>query len=416
MWDQSLQQLDEAAGLIKLDPDVHAVLKHPKRTLEVSVPVKMDDGHVEVFQGYRVQHNQFRGPCKGGIRFHHEVSMSEVKALAMLMTWKCALMNIPFGGAKGGIVVDPSKLSTGELERLTRRFTSEISIIIGADKDIPAPDMGTNPQTMAWMMDTYSTIAGHSVPQIVTGKPITIGGSQGRNEATGRGCSYIAAAVVKAMGQADSALQPLKGMTVVVQGAGNVGSHAAKCMQALGAKIVGISDVKGGVYNTEGIDVERLFATLPPKTFVQDWCPGVKVPNDEFLFLECDILVPAALGGVITEENAGRIKAKIIVEGANGPTSPEADEILERNGVTVVPDILANAGGVTVSYFEWVQGLQWYFWELEEINKKLERVMTSAFDTLWSLSKRENVSLRKAAMMIAVGRVAEAGNSLGLFP
>ncbi len=415
MWEQSLRQLDEAARLIKLDPDIHAVLRHPKRTLEVSVPVKMDNGRVQVFQGYRVQHNQFRGPCKGGIRYHHEVSMEEVKALAMLMTWKCALMNIPFGGAKGGVVVDPSGMSNGELERMTRRFTSEISIIIGHDKDIPAPDMGTNPQTMAWMMDSYSTVAGHSVPQIVTGKPISVGGSQGRNEATGRGVSYVSAAVVQAMGNGSGA-RPLEGFRVVVQGAGNVGSHAAKCMQALGAKIIGISDVKGGVYNTEGIDVERLFATLPPKTFVQEWCPGVKVSNEDFLFLECDILVPAALGGVITVENAGKIKAKIIVEGANGPTSPEADEILEAMGITVVPDILANAGGVTVSYFEWVQGLQWYFWELEEINKKLGRIMTSAFDTLWALSKRENVSLRKAAMMIAVGRVAEAGNSLGLFP
>jgi glutamate dehydrogenase (NAD(P)+) len=417
MWEQSLKQLEEAARLIKLEKELHEVLRHPKRTLAVSVPVRLDDGSVKVFEGYRVQHNQFRGPCKGGIRYHHEVSMSEVKALAMLMTWKCALMNIPFGGAKGGVIVDPSKLSDGELERLTRRFTSEISLVIGPDKDIPAPDMGTNAQTMAWMVDTYSMTTGHSVPQVVTGKPLPIGGSLGRNEATGRGVSYIAAAVVRAMkGPSTSPEFPLLGKTVIVQGAGNVGSHAARCMQAMGAKIVGISDVKGGVYNPEGIDAEAVFATMPPKTFVQDYCNGARIANEDFLSLECDILVPAALGGVITAENASRIKAKIIVEGANGPTSPEADEILEAKGITVVPDILANAGGVTVSYFEWVQGLQWYFWELEEINKKLGRVMTSAFDTLWALSKRENVSLRKAAMMIAVSRVAEAGKSLGLFP
>jgi glutamate dehydrogenase (NAD(P)+) len=410
MWEQSLRQLDEVARLIKLDPNIHTMLRYPKRTLEVGVPVRMDDGHVEVFQGYRVHHNQYRGPVKGGIRYHHEVSMEEVKALAMLMTWKCALMNIPYGGAKGGVVVDPQKLSEGEVERLTRRFTSEIMIIIGPDKDIPAPDMGTNQQTMAWMMDTYAVTTGHSVPQIVTGKPISVGGSLGRIEATGRGVSFITAAVAKELGM------NMKGLRVAIQGAGNVGANAAKALHELGAKIVAISDVKGGIYNDAGIDPFKLFTAMGPKDTVQQKAAGTKISNEQLLLCECDVLIPAALGGVITEANAARIKAKVIVEGANGPTTPDADAILEGRNVTVVPDILANAGGVTVSYFEWVQGIQYYFWELEEINTRLHKVMHKAFTSLWALSRRERVSLRTAAMMISVTRVAEAAKSLGLFP
>jgi len=410
-WEQALRQLDEVSKIISLDPNIHEVLRNPKRILEVSVPVRMDDGNVRVFTGYRIQHNHFRGPCKGGIRFHHEVSTEEVKCLAMLMTWKCALMNIPFGGAKGGVVVDPSKLSAGELERLTRRFTTEIMPVIGPDKDIPAPDMGTNAQTMAWMMDTYSTTVGHSVPQIVTGKPVGVGGSLGRNEATGRGVSFIAMAVANKMG-----IQ-MKNLEVVIQGAGNVGSNAAKALHDMGAKIVGISDVRGGVYDPRGIDPFKLFEAMGPKGFVQDHCPGaILVDNSQVLSLKCDILIPAALGGVITAENARSIKAKVIVEGANGPTSPDADEILNASGVIVVPDILANAGGVTVSYFEWVQDIQWYFWELEEINARLGKIMIRAFDDVWALSREKNVSLRQAAMMISVGRVAEAASNLGLYP
>ena len=410
MWEQAQRQLDEVAKTIKLDPNVHVMLRHPKRTLEVSVPVRMDDGHVEVFQGYRVHHNQYRGPCKGGIRYHHEVSMEEVKALAMLMTWKCALMNIPYGGAKGGVVVDPNKLSQAELERMTRRFTSEIMLIIGPDRDIPAPDMGTNAQTMAWMMDTYAMINGHSVPQIVTGKPVAVGGSLGRIEATGRGVSFITAAVAKECGL------DMKGLRVAVQGAGNVGSNAAKAVHELGARVVAISDVKSGVYNENGIDPFKLFSAMGPKDFVENNCAGQKISNEDLLKLDCDVLIPAALGGVITDANAAQIKAKIIVEGANGPTTPDADAILEKKGIIVVPDILANAGGVTVSYFEWVQGIQYYFWELEEINTRLHKIMKNAFTNLWALSRRERVSMRTAAMMISVTRVAEAAKSLGLFP
>ena len=410
MWEQARQQLDDVAKQLNLDPNTHTMLRHPKRTLEVAVPVRMDTGRVQVFQGYRVQHNLYRGPAKGGIRFHHEVSMEEVKALAMLMTWKCALMNIPYGGAKGGVVVDPSKLSIGENERLTRRFTSEIMIIIGPDKDIPAPDMGTNAQTMAWMMDTYGMTIGHSVPQIVTGKPVSIGGSLGRTEATGRGVSYITAAVAKEKGMS------VKDLRVVVQGAGNVGSYAAKTLHEMGAKIIAMSDVHCGVFNPEGHDPIKTFANMGPKDRLIDHCSGQAITNEELLALECDVLVPAALGGVITEANANDIKAKIIVEGANGPTTTEADKILEGRGITVVPDILANAGGVTVSYFEWVQGIQSYFWELEEINSRLHRIMLRAFSALWELSVKENVSLRSAAMMIAVGRVADAAKQLGLFP
>ncbi|MEI6233974.1 MAG: Glu/Leu/Phe/Val dehydrogenase [Planctomycetota bacterium] len=410
MWEQARQQLDDVAKQINLDPNTHALLRHPKRTLEVSVPIRLDSGRVQVFQGYRVQHNQFRGPFKGGIRYHHEVSMEEVKALAMLMTWKCALMNIPYGGAKGGVVVDPSKLSIGENERMTRRFTTEIMIIIGPDKDIPAPDMGTNGQTMAWMMDTYSMTLGHCVPQIVTGKPVSVGGSLGRTEATGRGVSFVTAAIAKEKGMS------MHGLRVVVQGAGNVGSYAAKTLHEMGATIIGISDVHGGVFNPAGIDPNAVFAKLGPKDKLSDVCPGEAITNEELLALDCDVLVPAALGGVITEANAHAIKAKIIVEGANGPTTTEADKILEARGITVVPDILANAGGVTVSYFEWVQGIQSYFWELDEINSRLQRIMLRAFGALWELAQKEKVSLRSAAMMIAVGRVAEAGKQLGLYP
>ena len=410
MWEQALRQLDDTAQALKLNPDSHVLLRHCKRTLEVAVPVRMDGGHVEVFQGYRVQHNQFRGPAKGGIRYHQEVSMEEVKALAMLMTWKCALMNIPYGGAKGGVVVDPRRLSLRELEALTRRFTSEIMIIIGPDRDIPAPDMGTDAQVMAWMYDTYSVTTGHAVPQCVTGKPVSLGGSLGRIEATGRGVSYIVAAVAKEQGL------NLKGLRVAIQGAGNVGSNAAKALHEMGARIVALSDVSGGIYSENGIDPFKLFAQVGSKASIQGYSGTQAITNEQLLTLDCDILIPAALGGVLTVKNAQEVSAKIVVEGANGPTTPEADEIMNAKGICVVPDILANAGGVTVSYFEWVQGIQYYFWELDEINTRLHKIMTKAFASLWALSKRERISLRRAAMRIAVIRVAESAKSLGLFP
>jgi len=410
MWDQALRQLDDAAKRISLEPNMHEMLRHPKRTLEVAVPVRLDTGAIQVFQGYRVQHNHYRGPCKGGIRYHHEVSMEEVKALAMLMTWKCSLMNIPYGGAKGGVVCDPTKMSQMELEHLTRRFTSEIMIIIGPDKDIPAPDMGTNAQTMAWMMDTYSMTLGHMAPQVVTGKPVAVGGSLGRIEATGRGVAFSTAAVVKELGM------KLDGLRIAIQGSGNVGSNAAKALQEMGAKIVAMNDVYGGVYNENGIDAFNVFGAMGPKDKLSDFCKGAKITNEELIACDCDVLIPAALGGVLHAGNAANVKAKIVVEGANGPTTPEADAILNAKGVTVVPDIFANAGGVTVSYFEWVQGLQYYFWELDEINARLQRIMTKAFVPLWQLSQKEKISMRTAALMIAVGRVAEAGKSLGLYP
>jgi glutamate dehydrogenase (NAD(P)+) len=410
VFGDAMTYFEEAASLLNLEPGMRALLTHPSRQIIFSIPFQRDSGELEVYTGYRVQYNFARGPAKGGIRYHHEVSMEEVKALAMLMTWKCALMNIPFGGAKGGVVVDPGKLSLGELERLTRRFTSEIMLIIGPDKDIPAPDMGTNAQTMAWMMDTYAMTTGHAVPQIVTGKPVSVGGSLGRTEATGRGVSYITAAVAREKGL------DMKGLRIVVQGAGNVGSYAARALQEMGAKIVAISDVFGGVFNPEGIDAARVFAGMGPKDKLADHCPGTAVTNEELLALDCDVLIPAALGGVITEANANNVRAKIVVEGANGPTTIEADRILEQRGVIVVPDILANAGGVTVSYFEWVQGIQSYFWELDEINLRLQRIMLKAFTALWELSVKENVPLRSAAMMIAVRRVADAASQLGLFP
>ncbi|MCK6472623.1 MAG: Glu/Leu/Phe/Val dehydrogenase [Planctomycetes bacterium] len=411
LWEQSLHQLDDTAGRIKLDQRFHEMLRHCKRTLEVAVPVQMDDGRVEVFQGYRVHHNQFRGPAKGGLRYHPEVSMDEVKALAMLMTWKCALMNIPYGGAKGGVVVEPKALSHRELEALTRRFTSEIMIIIGPDKDIPAPDMGTNAQVMAWIYDTYNMTTGHAVPQIVTGKPVSLGGSLGRIEATGRGVSYVVAAVAKEMGM------NLKGLRVAIQGSGNVGSNAAKALHEMGARIIALSDVKGGIYSESGIDPFRIFGGQDGQSGELGSVPGTEtITNAELLAIDADILIPAALGGVLNGENAKDVRAKIVVEGANGPTTPEADEIFKERKIVVVPDILANAGGVTVSYFEWVQGIQYYFWELDEINTRLHKIMSKAFSSLWALSRRERVPMRSAAMMIAVQRVADAAKSLGLFP
>src|SRR5579872_5641448 len=361
VWQMAQRQLDDIAKIIGLDSSIHGYLREPKRVLQVSVPVRMDSGSHRVFEGYRVQHNMARGPGKGGIRFHPDVTLDEVKALAMWMSWKCALVNIPFGGAKGGVICDPRTMSMQELENLTRRFTSEISIIIGPEKDIPAPDVYTTPQIMAWIMDTYSMQKGYSVPGVVTGKPVAIGGSLGRDKATARGCLYV---VDEAMKTLDLKVE---GARVAVQGFGNAGMYAAELMAQRGYTIVAVSDSKGGVANPKGLDVPGVMAHKAETGSVVGFTGGDRISNKDVLEFDCDVLVPAALEKVITKENAPRIKAKIVAEAANGPTMPDADDILFDRGVMVLPDILANAGGVTVSYFEWVQDLQANFWEEDQI-------------------------------------------------
>ncbi|MBV8435484.1 MAG: Glu/Leu/Phe/Val dehydrogenase, partial [Candidatus Eremiobacteraeota bacterium] len=357
VWEMAKRQLDEVASLIGLNESIHGYLRQPKRVLEVSLPVRMDNGGFKMFTGYRVQHNMARGPGKGGIRFHPDVTLDEVKALAMWMTWKCALVNIPFGGAKGGVICDPKHMSMQELENLTRRFTTEISLIIGPEKDIPAPDVYTTPQIMAWIMDTFSMQHGYSIPGVVTGKPISIGGSLGRDKATARGCLYVVDEAMQALGL------PIEGATVAIQGFGNAGMYAAQLMSARGYKIVAVSDSSGGVANDSGLDARGLTAHKLETGSVVGFKGGERIDNRAVLEYECDVLVPAALEKVIARENAPRIKAKIVAEAANGPTVPEADAILFDRGIMVLPDILANAGGVTVSYFEWVQDLQANFWE-----------------------------------------------------
>ncbi|HEY1978167.1 MAG TPA: Glu/Leu/Phe/Val dehydrogenase [Candidatus Baltobacteraceae bacterium] len=410
VWEMARQQLDEVALLIGLNESIHGYLRQPKRVLEVSVPVRMDDGSFRMFTGYRVQHNMARGPGKGGIRYHPDVTLDEVKALAMWMTWKCALVNIPFGGAKGGVICDPKHMSMQELENLTRRFTSEISIIIGPEKDIPAPDVYTTPQIMAWIMDTFSMQHGYSIAGVVTGKPISIGGSLGRDKATARGCLYVVDEAMNALGK-----KP-EGATVAIQGFGNAGMYAAQLMAARGYKIVAVSDSQGGVANDDGLDARGLSAHKQETGSVVGFKGGKRIDNREVLEYECDVLVPAALEKVITGENAQRIKAKIVAEAANGPTVPEADDILFQRGVMVLPDILANAGGVTVSYFEWVQDLQANFWEEDEINERLKRKMVRAFREAYEQAQRHKVSMRKGAYCVAVDRVAEATKLRGLYP
>ena len=406
----ALKQLGIVAGKLGLSPDIHEKLKHPQRTLIVSVPVRMDNGRLKVFTGYRVQHSMERGPCKGGIRYHPAVDLDEIAALAMLMTWKCALVNIPYGGAKGGVVCDPSKMSDGEIERLTRRYASEIAIIIGPDKDIPAPDMNTNPRVMGWIMDTYSMNHGHSVPGVVTGKPLCLGGSKGRLEATARGVFYVTEQVCGYKGM------ELSGSTFAIQGFGNVGSNSARIIHEHGGTIVAASDVTGGVHNPAGLDIQGLLAHVARTGAVKGFEGGKPVTNARLLETECDILIPAALEGQITARNAPRVKAKIVVEAANAPTTTDADAILSKRGVLVVPDILANAGGVTVSYFEWVQSLQEYFWSEEEVNERLRGIMTGAFAETAAMMERHRVDMRTAAMMLGVSRVAEAAGYRGLWP
>ncbi len=409
-WKMALRQLDEVAKEIDLNPDIHQILRNPKRCLIVSIPVKMDDGKIRVFTGFRVQHNVNRGPAKGGIRYHPSVSLDEVRALAMWMTWKCAVVNIPYGGAKGGIICDPKKLSLPEIEKLTRRYVSEIISMIGPEKDIPAPDVNTNPQIMAWIMDTYSMNLGYSVPEVVTGKPISIGGSLGRNTATSRGVMYSLMNAAKVL-RFDLAAQ-----RVVIQGYGNVGWNLAHLLSEQGCRIIGASDSRGGIYNPKGLDPVKVYEHKKETGSVVDFTSSDEITNEDLLSLDCDILVPAALEDQITEENADKIKAKLIAEAANGPTTPEADKILGEKGILVIPDILANAGGVTVSYFEWVQGLQSYFWTEREVNLKLRDIMRKAFDNVYRISQEKGVSVRKASLMLAIERVAEATRIRGLYP
>ena len=403
-------QFDMAAEYLKLDPGLRQILRAPKRVLEVSLPVKMDNGQTKVFVGYRVQHNVSRGPAKGGLRYHPNVTLDEVKALAAWMTWKTATVNLPYGGAKGGIVCDPKRMSKGELERMTRRYAAEIQPIIGPEVDIPAPDVYTDAQTMAWIMDTYAMTVGHAAPGVVTGKPVSIGGSEGRVDATGRGVLYVVeeACKVKKIN--------LRGASVAIQGFGNVGSAVARLFAEKKAKIVAISDSRGGVHNPRGIDPLRALRYKERSGTVVGMPGASRMSNDELLALKCDILVPAALENVITLHNADQIKAKIIAEAGNGPTTPHADEILSRKGIFVIPDILANAGGVTVSYFEWAQDLQGFFWQVAEVNSKLEFVMRRAFNDVHETMRKFHVYPRAAAYILAVGRVADATLVRGLFP
>ena len=403
-------QLRRVGDEFGIDDNLISVLSQCKKAVEVSIPTQMNDGSTKVFTGYRVTHNVARGPSKGGIRYHPDVTLDEVKALSMWMTWKCALANIPFGGAKGGVIVNPKALAPRELERMTRRFTSEIINEIGPEKDIPAPDVGTDSRVMAWIFDTYSMNKGHSVLGVVTGKPLAIGGSLGREEATARGALYVL------RGAARKRNLSLNGATAAVQGFGNVGSYLARFLAQDGAKVVAISDSAGGVHNPNGIDVEAAFARKR-ETGSIGGLPGTDpISNDDLLLLDVDVLAPCALEQVISESNADRIKASIVVEGANGPVTPGADEILEQNGVLILPDILANAGGVVVSYFEWVQGLQEYFWKEDEVNAKLNDIVTRAFNETWALHESKGISMRLGSYGLAVQRVAEATVTRGIYP
>jgi glutamate dehydrogenase (NAD(P)+) len=408
-WHNAQQQFDIAAEVLGMDPNMRRVLRECKRELTVNFPVLMDDRSVQMFTGYRVHHNVDRGPAKGGIRYHQGVTIDEVKALAMWMTWKCAVVGIPYGGAKGGVIVDPKKLSRVELENLTRRYTSEISILIGPDRDIPAPDVNTNAQIMAWMMDTISMHAGHSVPAVVTGKPLGIGGSEGRPEATGRGCMLTTMAALKHLG-----IRP-EDTTVAVQGVGNVGYTTAKLLAEQGCKVIAVSDSNGACYNEGGIELDEVVREKELNGRLrQKVCEFIS--NDELLELPVTVLVPAALENQIHRGNANRIKAKVICEGANGPTTPEADEILHDKGVFLIPDILANAGGVTVSYFEWVQDLQEFFWDEHDINERLQRIMLRAFDNVLRVSQEKKVMMRTAAYVLAIDKVAQATTIRGIYP
>jgi len=409
-YEMALQQYDAVAERLDIDPGIRELLRHPATALEVAFPVRMDDGSIKVMKGYRVIHSTARGPGKGGIRYHPAVTLDEVKALAMWMTWKCAVVGIPFGGAKGGVVCNPKEMSGGEIERLTRRFTTEISGLIGPYTDIPAPDVYTNAQVMAWIMDTYSTQKGQFVPGVVTGKPIPLGGSLGRNEATARGCVFVIRRAAKHLGM------PMDRLRVAIQGYGNAGSVAASLLHADGCKIVAASDSKGGVYCEKGLDPDKVLAHKKLTGSVVGAEGTEPISNADLLELDCDVLVPAALENQITAENAPRVRAKVVAEAANGPTTPEADDILFDKGVMVIPDILANAGGVTVSYFEWVQNLMVYYWTEDEVNKKLEDIMNRSFDAVFDMAQKKKVHMRSAAYMLAISRVAEAAKLRGIYP
>ena len=398
----SQEQLDMAAKLLKLDPAVHGLLREPKRVLEITFPVRMDDGQVKIFKGFRVQYNDARGPCKGGIRFHPQETLDTVKALAAWMTWKTACVEIPFGGAKGGVICNPKEMSHAELERLSRAYIDAIAMMIGPEVDIPAPDVYTDAQTMAWMMDEYAKIRRYNAPGVITGKPIPLGGSQGRGDATARGAVYTIREATKRLGI------PLKGATVAVQGYGNAGSYTAILLQDMGARIIGVSDSKGGIVSEKGVDPHAVLQHKQ-KTGTVVGFPGTEgITNESLLEEECDILVPAALENVITAKNASRIRAKIVAEAANGPTTPEADEILFKNKVFDIPDFLCNAGGVTVSYFEWVQNVYGLYWPVEEIHDRLDKIMTKAFNDVYDMHVKHNINMRMAAYILAVQRVAEA--------
>ncbi len=405
------QQLNRALQYLEVSPGIAEFLRRPKRELSVNFPVRMDNGDIRMFTGYRVQHSTVRGPAKGGIRYHPQVSMDEVRALAMWMTWKCSLMNLPYGGAKGGVIVDPRELSPTELERMTRRFAYELIPVIGPDGDIPAPDVNTNAQIMAWMMDTYTMTLGHNAPGIVTGKPVQVGGSLGRREATGRGVMYTTVRALKHLGI------PVKGARVVVQGFGNVGSVAAQQLQQQGARVIAVSDVSGGIYNPNGLDIDDVLKYAGGHgRLVAGYPEADAITNEELLALECDVLVPAALENQITAANAADIKAKIVAEGANGPTTPEADDILHERGIMVIPDILCNAGGVTVSYLEWVQNRQSFFWTEEEVNTRLERMMDESFHAVLDTAENVGVDMRMAAYILAVKRVVDVLQLRGFYP
>jgi glutamate dehydrogenase (NAD(P)+) len=409
-YEVAVEQFMTAADKLNLDEGMKQILAHPKRELIVHFPVRMDDGSFRVFTGYRVQHSLTRGPAKGGIRYHQDVTLDEVKALAMWMTWKCAVVGIPYGGGKGGVIVNPKELSLAEVERLTRRFAAEISPIIGPEVDIPAPDVNTNSQTMAWIMDTISMLRGYPIPGLITGKPIAIEGSLGRNEATARGLQYVVREAVKAKGES------LQGKKVVVQGYGNAGAIAARLLSEDGAIIIAVSDSNGGIYNPKGIDPIGALRHKQEHGNLSGFGGADNISNQDLLELECDILVPAALESVITEHNADHIKAKMIAEAANGPTTPDADRILYNKGIMVLPDILANAGGVTVSYFEWAQNIQGYYWAEDEVNEKLERVMTRSFHDVYETAENNKVDMRTGAYMLAISRVAEVTRLRGIFP
>ncbi len=408
-FEEMMSRFDDAAARLNLEPGLYQILRAPEKQIIVSVPVLRDNGTVEVYTGYRVIYNTSRGPAKGGIRFDLQVTLDEVKALAGWMTWKCAVVNLPFGGAKGGVICDPTTMSNAEIERLTRRYTSSIIDTLGPDSDVPAPDVNTNERVMAWVMDTYSMHKRHTVTAVVTGKPVAMGGSLGRREATGRGCMFTTREALKKLDM------PIAGTRVAIQGFGNVGSVAADLMQKEGMVIVAVSDKSGGLYNPNGLDIPALLQHVQERKLLKDYPEGDHITNEELLLLDCDVLLPAALENVITEDNAADIKARIICEGANGPTTAEADQILNDKGIFVIPDILANAGGVTVSYFEWVQDRGGYFWDEETVNSRLERIMVESFEQVTRMAEKHNVDNRIGAYMLAIDRVAVVHRLRGMY-